>query len=61
MMQNYTKKVREKRNSENSDLKFQSVFEFYKDAIREAKRISNPSYVKGWNYNEKRNTTIKAE
>lgn len=54
-------KVRKKRNSENSDLRFQSVFEFYKDAIREAKRISKPSYVKGWNYNEKRNTAITAK
>ena len=54
------KKVREKRNSENSDLKFQSVFASYKDAIREAKRLSKPSYIKGWNYNEKRNMTIES-
>lgn len=51
-------KTREKRISENSDLKFESIFESYKDAVREAKRISKPSYARGWSYNEKRNRNV---
>lgn len=49
------KKIREERIKENSPLKFQSVFSTSKEAVREAKRISKPTYVKGWRYNEERN------
>lgn len=48
-------KTRENRIRENSSLKFQSVFSTPKEAVREAKRISRPSYMKGWKYNEERN------
>lgn len=46
--------TRENRMKNNSSLKFQSTFSTPKEAVREAKRISNPSYVKGWTYNKKR-------
>lgn len=37
------------------------TFEISKEslAIREAKRISSPTYIKGWKYNESRNKTYK--
>lgn len=47
--------IREKRIKEDSFLKFQSVFSTPKEANREAKRISQPSFIKGWKYNEERN------
>lgn len=51
--------TRENRKKENSSLMFESIFCTYKEAIREAKRISKPTYVKGWVYNEGRNREIK--
>lgn len=53
------KETREKRIKEDSPLKFQSIFNTPKEAEREAKRISKPTYVKGWIYNEERNRSIK--
>ena len=53
------RKIREERIKENSPLKFQSIFSNSKEAVREAKRISNPSYVKGWNYNKERNKVCR--
>ena len=47
--------IRKSRSKEDSSLKFQSVFSTYKEAVREAKRISKPTYVKGWKYSEERN------
>ena len=47
--------TRENRIKEDSPLKFQSIFSTPKEADREANRISKPSYVKGWRYNEERN------
>lgn len=47
--------TRKNRIEEDSSLKYQSVFSTYKEAVREAKRISKPTYVKGWRYNEERN------
>lgn len=47
--------IRKNRIEEDSSLKYQSVFSIYKEAVREAKRISKPTYVKGWRYNEERN------
>lgn len=55
-VENYENK-RKKRIEEDSTFIFQSVFSTYKDAIREAIRISKPTYVKGWKYNEGRNET----
>lgn len=51
--------TRKNRIKEDSSLKFQSVFSTYKEAEREAKRISKPTYVKGWKYNEERNETYR--
>lgn len=51
--------TRKNRTEEDSSLKFQSVFSTYKEAVREAKRISKPTYVKGWKYNEERNETYR--
>lgn len=51
--------IRMNRKNSNSFLRVQSVFENYKDAVREAKRLSKPSYIKGWNYNEHRNRSFK--
>lgn len=48
--------VRQQRLDSNSSLKFCSIFSIPKEAVREAKRISSPKYVKGWTYNESRNT-----
>lgn len=47
--------TRENRMEEDSSLKFQSIFSTPKEAVKEAKRISKPSYAKGWTYNEERN------
>lgn len=42
---------------ENIDIRHPtSIFENYKDAIREAKRLGKDSYCKGWNYNSSRNS-----
>lgn len=49
--------TRENRIKENSSLKFQSIFSTCIQADREAKRISQSSYVKGWKYNKERNKT----
>lgn len=51
--------TRKNRIEKDSSLKFQSVFSTYKEAVREAKRISKPTYVKGWKYNEERYETYK--
>lgn len=51
--------IRMNRKNNNSFLRVQSIFENYKDAVREAKRLSKPSYIKGWNYNERRNCSFK--
>ena len=51
--------TRKNRIKEDSSLKFQSVFSTYKEAEREAKRISKPTYVNGWKYNEERNETYR--
>ena len=51
--------IRKNRIEEDSSLKFQSVFSTYKEAVREAKRLSKPTYVKGWKYNEERNETYR--
>jgi len=51
--------TRENRIKEGSSLKFQSIFSTPKEASREAKRISKPSYVKGWKYNEERNRVYR--
>ena len=51
--------TRETRIKEDSPLKFQSIFSTSKEAIREAKRISKPSYVRGWKYNEERNKVYR--
>ena len=48
--------TRKDRIESGSNLRFQSIFSTYKEAIREAKRISKPTYVEGWKYNEERNT-----
>lgn len=53
------KSRRKDRIEEDSSLVFQSVFSTYKEAVREAKRISKPTYGKGWKYNESRNETYK--
>lgn len=50
--------TRETRKKENSPLKFQSIFSTPMDAQREAKRLSNSTYVKGWKYNKERNTVM---
>lgn len=47
--------IRQNRIEEDSSLKFQSVFSTYKEAVREVKRLSKPTYVKEWKYNEERN------
>lgn len=57
-VENYENK-RKKRIEEDSTFIFQSVFSTYKDAIREAMRISKSTYVKGWKYNEGRNETYR--
>lgn len=49
----------ENRKNSNSFLRVQSIFENYKDAVREAKRLSEPNHIKGWNYNEHRNYSFK--
>lgn len=51
--------TRKNRIEEDSSLKYQSVFSTYKEAVREAKRISKSTYVKGWKYNEERNETYR--
>lgn len=51
--------TRETRMKEDSSLKFQSIFSTPKEAAREAKRISKPTYAKGWKYNEERNRVYR--
>lgn len=51
--------TRENRTKEDSSLKFQSIFSTPKEAAREARRISKPTYVKGWTYNEERNRVYR--
>lgn len=51
--------TRENRIKEDSTLKIQSIFSTPKEAAREAKRISQPSYIKGWRYNEERNKVYR--
>lgn len=51
--------TRESRIKEGSSLKFQSIFPTPKEAAREARRISKPTYAKGWTYNEERNRVYR--
>ena len=42
---------------ENIDIRHPtSIFENYKGAVREAKRLGKDSYCKGWSYNNSRNS-----
>lgn len=51
--------TRENRTKEDSSLKFQSIFSTPKEAAKEARRISKPTYIKGWTYNEERNRVYR--
>lgn len=54
-------KINKKRLKEESDLEFVETFSDEHKAVLEARKMSRPSYAKGWRYNESRNEHIKKE